>query len=128
MIEEYDSQANATLVSMKNGAKTMYYYNAYGQVIMKIENYTGTASGSGTGEPITFPEIVPGTPCNMAQNYPGGLATFYHYDPVTQLLIKSTDSNCRITTYEYDALNRLKRIKDHDGNIIEEYDNNYKLN
>ena len=128
LIEEYDSQANATLVSMKNGAKTMSYYNAYGQVIMKIENYTGTASGSGTGEPITFPEIVPGTPCNMAQNYPGGLATFYHYDPVTFLLLKSTDSNCRITTYEYDALNRLKRIKDHDGNIIGEYDNNYKLN
>ena len=128
LIEEYDSQANATLVSMKNGAKTMYYYNAYGQVIMKIENYTGTASGSGTGEPITFPEIVPGTPCNMAQNYPGGLATFYHYDPVTQLLIKSTDSNCRVTSYEYDALNHLKRVKDHEGNIIEEYDNNYKLN
>ena len=128
LIEEYDSHANPTLVSMKNGGKTMYVYNAFGQVLMKIENYTGAASGSGTGESPTFPEIVPGTPCNMAQNYPGGMATFYHYDPVTFLLLKSTDSNCRITTYEYDALNRLKRIKDHDGNIIEEYDNNYKLN
>jgi YD repeat-containing protein len=35
------------------------------------------------------------------------------------------DANLRTTSYEYDGHNRLKRIKDHDGNILEEYSYNY---
>ncbi|OJV70998.1 hypothetical protein [Flavobacterium sp. 40-81] len=128
LIEEYDSQANPTLVSMKHGAKIKYAYNAFGQVIMKIENYLGATGGSESGGSFEIPETVPGAPCTLSQNYPGGTATFFYYDPETRLLIKKTDPNCRNTYYEYDALNRLKRIKDHDGNSIEEYDNNYKIN
>ena len=128
IIEAYDNNANMTLAAMKNGPKTRYSYNGFNQVLLKIDNYTGGDDGSGGNGEITFPEPTPGTPCTMSQIYPGGMATLYYYNNVTHLLIRKVDPNCRNTYYEYDALNRLKRIKDHDGNSIEEYDNNYKIN
>jgi len=36
-----------------------------------------------------------------------------------------TDPRGLTTTYEYDNLNRLKCIKDHDGNIVQQYDYHY---
>ena len=54
------------------------------------------------------------------------MITDYCYDPVTSLLEKITDPRCETLTYHYDDFNRLEFIKDMDGNIIEQYEYNYR--
>lgn len=53
--------------------------------------------------------------------------TTYTYDPLIGLTSK-TDENNIITFYHYDDFDRLKLVKDHEGNIIRVYDYHYKQN
>ena len=116
IFEEYDDRGNPTLVLLKDGTKTKYIYNSNNQVVAKIENFTGNATS------------IPTDPCQLITNLPNSLVTLYNYDSITQLLTQIIDSNCRKTTYLYDELHRLKQIIDHDGNVIKEFDNNYRPN
>lgn len=118
VFEEYDAKGNPTLFSYKDGTKSKYLYNANNQVYLKIENFTGTLDPN--VNPLTS------TPCAFMSLYPNARVTIYTYDPVTNQVVQTMDSNCRKTTYVYDVFHRLKQIKDHDGNIIKEFDNNYK--
>lgn len=118
VFEEYDAKGNPTLMSLKGGMKTKYLYNTRNQVIAKIENFTGTLDANTT--------TISGNPCTFINQYPNSLVTLFTYDAVTHLLIETMDSNCRKTTYVYDALHRLQQIKDHDGNVMKEFDTNYK--
>ncbi|UUC44156.1 RHS repeat domain-containing protein [Flavobacterium cerinum] len=128
IMHNYDNRGNLTLVSNVNGHKIRYEYDLYDNLKAKIENYAGTDT------PIEAPnvpvEVEPGasTDCNLSSMYPGALVTWFYYDTFQRLLRRTLDSNCRSTYYEYDALLRLKYIKDNSGNIIEEYDNNYRNN
>jgi hypothetical protein len=117
----YDSQFNPVVMGYKDGTKTRYIFNSDGLVVAKIENYTGTDT--------TFPLItgnIDNASCNLQTQYPNALVTVFNYNLITRKLIKITDSNCRNTFYEYDNLQRLKFIKDHEGNILKEFDHNYK--
>lgn len=118
VFEEYDAKGNPTLFSYKYGTKVKYLYNENNQVYLKIENFTGTL------DPNTNP--LSSEPCTFMSSYPNAMVTIYTYDPVTNLLVQTMDSNCRKTTYEYDVFHRLKQIKDHDGNVIKEFENNYR--
>jgi len=51
--------------------------------------------------------------------------TTYTYDPLVGMT-SSTDENNISTYYEYDNYGKLKNVKDQDGNIIKNYDYNYK--
>ena len=51
--------------------------------------------------------------------------TTYTYQPLTGMT-GSTAPNGEVTTYEYDSLGRLARVKDHDGKTVEQYDYHYK--
>lgn len=53
------------------------------------------------------------------------LVTTYTYKPLVGIST-ATDPSGKTSYYEYDSFNRLKTIKDHEGNIIEEYDYNYR--
>lgn len=117
IFEEYDSKGNPTLVSLSGGTKIKYLYNANNQVIAKIENFTGTLDPNTT----TISDA-----CNFINQYPSAQTTVFEYDPVTNLLTKITNPNCKVTTYVYDAFHRLKQIIDNDGNVVKEFDNNYK--
>ncbi|WP_456458461.1 PKD domain-containing protein [Reichenbachiella sp.] len=50
--------------------------------------------------------------------------TTYEHIPLVGIT-KVTDPNGQETTYEYDEFNRLKNIKDHNGDIVEHYRYNY---
>ncbi|HSC54490.1 MAG TPA: DUF5977 domain-containing protein [Phnomibacter sp.] len=50
--------------------------------------------------------------------------TTYTYKPLVGIT-SETDLNGRITYYEYDAFNRLDKIKDHNNNILKKYCYNY---
>ena len=118
---KYDSQFNPVVMGYKDGTKTKYIFNTEGLVVAKIENYTGTET--------TFPLIIgniDNSSCSLQAQNPTALVTVFQYNLITKKLTKITDSNCRNTFYEYDNLQRLKFIKDHDGNILKEFDHNYK--
>ncbi|WP_413513485.1 RHS repeat domain-containing protein [Myroides odoratus] len=53
------------------------------------------------------------------------LITTYEHQPLIGVT-KITDSKGVSSTYEYDTSNRLKAIKDEQGNILESYQYNYK--
>jgi YD repeat-containing protein len=54
------------------------------------------------------------------------LVTTYTYKPLVGLT-SQTDQNKRTTYYEYDGMERLVNIKDHDGNIVKNFKYNYNL-
>jgi YD repeat-containing protein len=54
------------------------------------------------------------------------LVTTYTYKPLVGLT-SQTDQNKRTTYYEYDGLERLVNIKDHDLNIVKNFKYNYNL-
>ena len=122
IVEGYNSFGNPTTISQNNGPKTKYVYNDKQQVILKIENFDATGIiDDGNPAPATGA-------CYFQNLYPNSMVTSYEYDPVTGNLIKITDPKCQTTTYEYDSFNRLKTVKDHQGNTINENTYNYRPN
>ena len=112
------AKGNPTLLSLKDGSKTKYYYNTLNQVILKVENYTSS---------LNLPAVPTWTDaCTFISQYPSALLSIYTYDSITNQIVQILNSNCKKTAYFYDALHRLQYIKDNDGNIVQEFDQNYK--
>ncbi|MFC7774003.1 hypothetical protein [Flavobacterium sp. GCM10027622] len=117
VFEQYDSKGNPTLMSLTGGVKIKYLYNTQNHVIAKIENFTGTldANTNSIGDIAAF-----------RNQFPNAMVSVFEYDPITNLLVRMYDPNGKTMTYEYDALHRLKLIKDNDNNVIKEFDQNFK--
>lgn len=65
-------------------------------------------------------------PIDEVRLYPASAQmTTYTYDPLIGMT-SQCDVNNRITYYQYDALTRLKRIRDQDYNILKSYDYQYQ--
>jgi hypothetical protein len=52
--------------------------------------------------------------------------TTYTYGPMHEGLSSMSDSNNKPVRYEYDGLNRLFIVRDHDGNIVKQLDYHYQ--
>lgn len=117
----YDTNFNPAVIGYAAAPKTKYIFNTDGLVVAKIENYIGTAT--------TFPVItgnIDNTNCALQTQNPTASVTVFTYDLITKKLLKITDSRCQNTFYVYDTLQRLQFIKDHDGNIVKEFDQQFK--
>jgi len=115
---EYDSNGNPTIVSLKDGTKTKYFYNSLNQVILKVENYNTS---------LNIPDSPDlSDPCGFIHQYPSAMVSIYNYDPITNQIVSIVAPNCVFSYYEYDALHQLKYIRDNDHNILQEFDHNYK--
>ena len=115
---EYDTKGNPTIVSLKDGTKTKYFYNSLNQVILKVDNYLTTQN-------------IPAVPtwsnaCTFITSYSTAMVTIYNYDAVTNQITSIVSPNCDITYYDYDLLHQLKSIRDKNGNLVQEFDHNYK--
>ena len=118
IFSEYDANGNLSVLSLKDGSKTKYFYNNLNQVILKVENYTSA---------LNIPAIPTWTnACTFIAQYPSALISIYNYDATTNQIVSIINPNCKKTEYFYDELHRLKYIKDNDGNIVQEFDQNYK--
>lgn len=51
--------------------------------------------------------------------------TTYTYNPLVGMT-SSTDSNGRVTRYEYDGIGRLQAVKDEEGNVLKAYEYHYQ--
>ena len=63
---------------------------------------------------------------NIYDLFPSARFKFFKYDIISRKLIEEKDENKQIKTYLYDSFFNLKTIKDHDGNIVKEFDQQFK--
>ena len=126
----YDSHANPLEISQKDGPHTVYLYGYTQQYpIAKIENATFSEIARALGVSTTALEKFNETKLSkingLRAKKPEWMITTYTHIPLVG--VKTiTDPKGLTATYEYYDFNRLKHIKDHNGDILEAYDYNYR--
>ena len=136
---EYDDFGNPLEVSKADGTHIVYIwgYN-HTQPIAKIENITyqevqSYVSGLQllsdadidhcTGSNCTEQQLRDALN-NLRVSLPKALVSTYTYDPLIGVT-SMTDARGQTVHYEYDEFNRLKHVKDEDGNILSENQYHY---
>ena len=130
VFEDYDDYGNPLEVSKADGTHIIYiwgYNNT--QPIAKIENATyaeiesvlGENFDLGFGTLSSAQEII----LRTSPLFSNAMVSTYTYDPLVGVT-STTDPRGYTVYYEYDDFNRLKQVKDKDGNILSKNDYNYK--
>jgi YD repeat-containing protein len=114
----HDEYGNPTeILNKETGVSTAYVWGYNGQYpILKAvnANYNQVASYKDTYKDSNTVPVVP-----------GAQITTYQYKPLVGMT-EQTDPNGFTTYYDYDDFNRLKTIKDKDGNVLKEYKYQYR--
>ncbi len=129
---EYDDRGNPLELRKAEGLPVSYIWG-YSQAypVAKIEGASlgevKTALGINPSQPIDLGAsgLTPSQESALRNNLTGALITTYDYKPLVGIT-KITDPRGKKTTYHYGSFNRLKEIRDENGNIIEDYDYNYR--
>ena len=135
----YDSKDNVVTVLPLNGTPTttIYSYNNsypiaeiqnadYATVVAALGGQTAVNNFAANYAPTAAQVATFVAPLRTASSLSGALVTTYAYDPGVGMVSK-TDPLGKKLTYEYDGLQRLIMIRDHDGNIVEDYKYNYQI-
>ena len=135
----YDDKGNPVEVSKKGGSK-IYYVWGYQktQPIAKIEGYTSisstqlaainaaiAASNLDISSSATSENDLRNSLTALRGAFPEAQVTSFTYDTLIGIT-SITDPRGYTIFYVYDDFNRLKQIKDKDGNILEENQYRYK--
>ncbi len=144
--KEYDSKGNITEIEDKTSGLTTSFIWGYRQqypiaqivnaTYSEIETVLGTTNmgklmNGYILNPIPYPPTVltdteiRNMLAPLRTSLPDAQVTTYTYKPLVGMT-SETDINGRTTYYEYDNFNRLKTIKDHDGNILKQFEYHYK--
>ncbi len=139
----YNEAGNPTEVSKKDGTHVVYIWGyQQTQPIAKIENFSNAnitpsldllikaAITTSSSDIFSDVENELRTALNALRNAPelsNSFVTTYTYDPLIGVT-SITDPRGKTVYYEYDDFNRLKQVKDSDGNILSSNDYNYKQN
>lgn len=131
--DKYDNQGNCQATTIGN-VKTVFlwaYNSLYpvakieGATYAEIESWlTATTISSLSTNTTTVSTALDGIRNTLSGK--GVLVTTYTYQPLVGIT-SITAPNGEITTYEYDSFDRLTKVKDHNGKMIEVYDYHYKL-
>ena len=133
LFDNYDSKQNLTEQHKDGGVHSAYIWGYYSQYpVAKISgcDYATISSIINNQSLLDNP-----TDDNTLRNYLNTLrtdsrlsnaqVTTYTYKPLVGMT-SQTDPKGMTTYYEYDDFQRLKIIKDQNGNIIKQYDYHYK--
>ncbi|WP_378176379.1 hypothetical protein [Aquimarina sp. SS2-1] len=143
VFHKYDPYGNPLETSAKEGIHTIYVwgYN-HTTPIAVITNATYTGMPSTVQNLINAAIVASDNDVSIAsenqlrtalQNlrnhsyFSKSQMVTYTYDPLIGMT-STTDVRNRTAYYEYDALHRLKQVKDQDGNILSANEYNYKNN
>lgn len=110
---KYDTQGNPLELSKTDGTKVVYLWSTTHRKPLAMIVNASYAQVSGISG-------------NLRVGLPNAQVTTYTYTGPLNLLSTVTDPRGYTTTYEYDELNRLKYVKDADGNILSANEYNYK--
>ncbi|MFD2581591.1 hypothetical protein ACFSR6_03755 [Pedobacter vanadiisoli] len=134
---KYDDNGNLLSFKDKNSADVCYVYS-YGNkaLIAEIKNITYDVIESILGGTVAVRNFANAYPSdNVVRDYVANLRTSpllkdaqittYTYKPMVGIT-SMTDAKGMITYYEYDSFQRLKTIKDQNGNILKQTDYHYK--
>lgn len=139
-INKYDTQGNLINSVAPDGTSTCFIwgYNKT-QLIAKLVNITyndflanidiqniivqATTHSNQAGS-VYDEEVLKDYLNGLRSSAPNAFITTYTYKPMVGVS-SVTDENGKTTTYEYDTFNRLSTVKDHQGNILKEYNYNF---
>ncbi len=128
-LERYEND-NVVQAKQADGASVAYIWG-YDQryIVAQVQNatYADIEALSSFGSNFVISESLSTTQENALRGLPGVLVTTYTHEPNIGML-SMTDPRGYTTTYEYDDSNRLTRVKDKDGNILQDYEYNYRGN
>lgn len=125
----YDNLGNLVHSTAKGNIPTTYIWGYGGQYLVAvIQNKAPTdiTSIPGLNEIATTPLSGPLSTAQETalRNLSESLVTTYTYSPMVGVT-SITDPSGRKTSYEYDSANRLQRVLDQDGKVLEQYDYHY---
>ncbi len=127
----YDSKGNVSQYTQENGISVaiIWGYNK-SQPIAKIENATLAQVATALSTTIsalqtTYNETNLTSLNGLRSSLPNAMVTTYVHLPLIGVST-ITDSKGDISTYTYDANNRLKDVKDKNGNVLTDYQYHYK--
>ncbi|WP_177181294.1 RHS repeat domain-containing protein [Parapedobacter koreensis] len=118
----------------KDGITTTYVWGYGGEYVVAEVKNALPADVSGTGfsqsvlTNVTSTEAAKEAELAKIRNHASmkkAEVTTYTFKPSVGMSSK-TDATGRRTSYEYDAYGRLVRVKDHFGNVLEDYRYNYR--
>lgn len=122
---QYDAKGNIREQQKANDVKEVYLwgYNSKYPVAKIIGTDYLTAIGYVTQSVLDAPasDAALRSHLNNLRSIPNALVVTYTYKPLVGVT-SETDANGNTTYYEYDNFNRLKLIRDQDGNILKKID------
>ncbi len=112
-------------INPKDSYSSVYLWDATGNYVMaKIENTTHSAVNSLNGKVSNYDSETLYDELKILVD-DNALITTYTYKQLVGITQK-TDTRGYTMYYEYDALNRLKRVKDSEGKVLSENQYHYK--
>ncbi|GGG25283.1 hypothetical protein GCM10011344_27440 [Dokdonia pacifica] len=119
----------AVEIQRENSSKTVFLWDiSKNYLLAQIQNAPSFLEVSGAVGGVNLSaEGLTAIQENAIRSLPNTLVTTFTYDPLLGLT-SQTDPNGYTTYYEYDDLNRLKLVKDQDGNIYSKNEYHYNIN
>jgi YD repeat-containing protein len=125
-VNGYDGRGNITQMTGRDGIVTAYIWG-YGRqyLVAKLVGKPYNEALAQSGVDMAIVDNPPSDASLMAElnklrALPGVQVTTYTYRPLVGMT-SQTDANGNTTYYEYDALGRLKAVRDKDGNLMGKY-------
>lgn len=134
--DSYDSKGNVTQFTQESGVPValIWGYNQT-ELIAKLENVTYSSiplttitdliSKSNADVDITTEQTLRNALNVLRTTYPNAMITTYTYNPLLGVT-SVTDAKGDIVSYFYDTNNRLMIVKDKNGNVLSQYQYQYK--
>ena len=135
--EQYDAHGNPLTVTQPNGMKTAYIwgYNhtlpvakieniAYNDISSALITAINNACNQPTNQPVNEVALTNALN-NLRTSLPNAMVTTIKHIPLVGVKEVIDPKGDKIT-YEYDNFNRLKTVKDKDGNLVSENQYHYR--